>query len=39
MRVEKIVLPGSGYGAGAATLTAYVQDKVDELRRDDRPRP
>lgn len=28
MRVEKIELPGAGYGAESATLTAYVQDNV-----------
>ena len=28
MRVERIELPSSGYGPGAAALTAYVQDNV-----------
>ena len=30
MRVERIVLPGSGYGAKAATLTTYVQDNIED---------
>ena len=36
MRVERIELPGSGYGTKAATLTAYVQDNMEDqfaLRR------
>ena len=27
------------YAGSIFSVTAYVQDKVDELRRDDRPRP
>ena len=30
MRVERIELPGSGYGAKAAALTAYVQDNIED---------
>ena len=37
MRVERIVLPGSGYGAKAATLTAYVQDNIEDQAARRRP--
>lgn len=37
MRVERIELPGAGYGTGRATLTAYVQENVADQR--DRRRP
>lgn len=37
MRVEKIDLPSSGYGTTAATLTAYVQDNVDDQATRRRP--
>lgn len=37
MRVERVCLPGSGYGGGAATLTAYVQDNVADQGERRRP--
>lgn len=37
MRVEKIELPSSGYGTGAATLTAYVQDNIEDQAARRRP--
>ena len=30
MRVEKIGLPSAGYGTGSATLTAFVQDNIED---------
>ena len=37
MRIEKIELPGAGYGRKVATLTAYVQDNVEAQAARRRP--
>lgn len=37
MRVEKIELPGAGYGAKIPTLTAYVQDNIEDQPARRRP--
>lgn len=37
MRIEKIELPGSGYGSKTATLTAYAQDNLTDQASRRRP--
>ena len=37
MRVQRIELPNSGYGTGRATLTAYVQDNIEDQASRRRP--